>query len=83
MTLLEEAALVALLQRRFGDGTVYLQSREDRLLLKKAVQLGLVTHDGYLTPAGQRYVTTHKLDQPEDSNTADAAHRRDELLGEI
>jgi len=82
MNTFEQAALAALLQRRFGDGSIYLQSREDRLLLKKAVQLGLVTTDGYLTPAGQRFIATHRLDNPSDAASDDAKHLRDELLGE-
>ena len=61
MTVLEEASLAALLERRYGDGLVYLQCREDRLLLKKAVRMGLVTDDGYVTAQGKRYAATYTL----------------------
>ncbi len=82
MTTLEEAALVTLLERRYGDGSIYLQSREERLLLKKAVQLGLVTRDGYVTAAGQAFIATRRLDADADPSTTISDHLRDELLGE-
>lgn len=60
MTPLEEAAMTTLLNHRFGDGSIYVQGREDRLLLKKARRLGFVSNEGYLTPEGYRFVHTHE-----------------------
>lgn len=57
----EHAALLALLKRHFGDGLIYLQSSADRELLRKAVRLGLVAPDGYLTSAGRRFAHTGEL----------------------
>jgi len=44
--------LLTLLGQHYGDGLVYLREAEDRQLLKRAMVLGLVSEDGYLTPAG-------------------------------
>lgn len=44
--------LLTLLSQHYGDGLVYLRETGDRRLLKRAIVLGLVSEDGYLTPAG-------------------------------
>lgn len=51
----EELAITTLLGQRFGDGLIYLQSRDDRRLLKRAMRLGLVDEGGYLTAFGKRF----------------------------
>ena len=48
-----EAAMVRLLAHRYGDGLVYLRGQEERELYEKAKQLGLISREGYLTPAGR------------------------------
>lgn len=55
MTPFEEVAIANLLGHRFGDGLVYVQSRDDRRLLKRAIRLGLVDEGGYLTAVGKRF----------------------------
>ncbi|MEM7251656.1 MAG: hypothetical protein AAF493_09560 [Pseudomonadota bacterium] len=51
----EEVALAALLDARYDDGFVRAQNRDDRKLRKKAVTLGLVDPNGYITQAGHAY----------------------------
>lgn len=48
----EQQPLLTLLGQHYGDGLVYMRETGDRLLLKRAMVLGLVSEDGYLTPAG-------------------------------
>ena len=56
-----EDALLQLLDHRYGDGLVYLREDEERALLSRAMRLGLVSPDGYITPKGQ-----HALAQMSD-----------------
>lgn len=51
----DKHALAHFLEHRYGDGLVYLQNNEDRALLRRAIQLGFVNEEGYLTPAGYRF----------------------------
>ncbi|MCH9672331.1 MAG: hypothetical protein K0U93_12865 [Gammaproteobacteria bacterium] len=51
----EEVAIAALLDARYEDGFVDVQTRDDRRLRKKAVLLGLINSDGFITEAGQSY----------------------------
>lgn len=48
----EKAALAALLGHCYGNGVVFVRSRDDRKLLKKAVCLGLVDDAGAITDSG-------------------------------
>ena len=48
-----EPELLKLLDHRYGDGLVYLREDEERGLLARAIRLGLVSPDGYITPKGQ------------------------------
>lgn len=48
----QEVDIAALLGQRYGDGLVYLRERSDRLLLERAMSMGLVNDEGYLTPSG-------------------------------
>ena len=45
-------AVLRVLTHRFGDGLVYLHDAGERHAYRRAIALGLVGHDGYLTPAG-------------------------------
>lgn len=45
---------VRLLSQHFGDGLVYLADEADRLLLKTAIDDGLISPDGHVTAAGYR-----------------------------
>lgn len=46
-------AMLQLLGHRYGDGLVYLREDEERGLLDRAIRLGFVSQDGYITPEGQ------------------------------
>lgn len=48
-----DTAMVRLLAHRYGDGLVYLREDGERLLLDKAMGLGFVSAEGYLTPKGR------------------------------
>lgn len=50
---LQPVDLVELFSHRYGDGTVYTQTARDRLLVREAMQAGLVDRDGYLTAQGR------------------------------
>ena len=49
----DERALADLLGHRYGDGLVYLREAQERGLLRTAMARGLVSREGYLTPAGR------------------------------
>jgi hypothetical protein len=55
MTAFEEVAIANLLGHRFGDGLIYVRSRDDKRLLKRAMRLGFVDEGGYLTTLGKRF----------------------------
>lgn len=55
MTAFEEVAIINLLGHRFGDGLIYVRSRDERRLLKRAMRLGFVDEGGYLTALGKRF----------------------------
>ncbi|MFZ0255950.1 MAG: hypothetical protein WAN46_09925 [Gammaproteobacteria bacterium] len=55
MTTFEEVAIANLLGHRFGDGLIYVRSRDERRLLKRAMRLGFVDEGGYLTAHGKRF----------------------------
>lgn len=77
---IELGLLANLLGQRYGDGTIYLHTAQDRHLLKKAKALGLVSEAGYLTRAGQEFLQTRSY-RPIAPQAED---RRDgvELLGD-
>lgn len=56
----EEIAMVMILGQHYGDGLVYLHGGNDRILLERAMELGLVSDEGYLTPAGYRFWQLHQ-----------------------
>lgn len=47
-----DQAILTLLGHRYGDGLVYLRDASEQRLFHEAVQLGLVSPDGYVTPRG-------------------------------
>jgi len=47
-----DQAILNLLGHRYGDGLVYLRSESEQRLFDEAVQLGLVSSEGYVTPRG-------------------------------
>ena len=46
--------ITVLLGQHYGDGTVYLHSARDRILLREAISKGFVSPEGYLTPQGHQ-----------------------------
>ena len=58
LTQLEKATLAALLGHCYGNGVVFVRSRDDRKLLKKAAFLGLVDEAGAITESGESFRTT-------------------------
>ncbi len=57
LTRFEKAALAALLGHCYGNGIVFVRSRDDRKLLKKATFLGLVDEAGAITQNGETFRT--------------------------
>ena len=57
-----DSAIVQLLGHRYGDGLVYLRDRSERTTFDKAVSLGLVSREGYLTPKGRSLLARRHLD---------------------
>lgn len=51
----DETVLTKLLDQRYGTGEVYLKDAQDQPLFKLAIQLGLVSDEGYVTTSGKRY----------------------------
>ena len=47
--------MAVLLGQHYGDGMVYLSGGNDRVLLERAMEMGLVSDDGYLTPVGYQF----------------------------
>jgi len=58
---INKSALTRLLDQRYGDGQIYLTNAKDRVVLKTAVHMGLVSADGYLTHSGRRFWATHAV----------------------
>lgn len=50
-----DSALWNLLGQRFGDGSVYVHDPAERSLLHKAMSLGLIDAEGYLTALGYHF----------------------------
>ena len=53
------SGIARLLGHRFGDGLVYFRDESERKLFGLAVELGLVSREGYLTPEGQSFLADH------------------------
>ena len=54
-----DPAIVKLLAHRYGDGLVYLRGAEERKLYARAVGLGLITRDGYVTREGRALIANY------------------------
>ena len=57
-----EAALVQLLDHRYGDGLVYLRDQAERSIYETAVKLGLINVDGYVNPRGRTFIACHGIE---------------------
>ena len=55
-----DSGVVRLLAQRYGDGQVYLHDGDDPRPYHRAVSLGLVGTDGYLTAAGYSLVSRYR-----------------------
>ena len=56
------SGIARLLGHRFGDGLVYLRDESERKLFRLAVELGLLSGEGYLTPEGHSFLADHGSD---------------------
>lgn len=57
-----DQAILQLLGHRYGDGLVYFRDDGERRLFERAVNMGLVSRDGYLTPAGKSFLARNDND---------------------
>ena len=53
------SGIALLLAHRFGDGLVYIRDEGDRKLFRLAVEGGLLSREGYLTPEGHSFLAVH------------------------
>lgn len=51
----EAMVLARMLGHRYGNGQVYLQSRAEQSVFHKAIRMGLIDEEGYLTGQGYRF----------------------------
>ena len=51
--------IALLLAHRFGDGLVYFRDEGERKLFHLAVEWGLLSREGYLTPEGHSFLAAH------------------------
>ena len=56
------SGIARFLGHRFGDGLVYIRDESERKLFGLAVELGLLSHEGYLTPEGHSFLADHGSD---------------------
>ena len=56
------SGIARLLGHRFGDGLVYFRDESERYLFSLAVEQGLISRDGYLTPEGYSFLAAHGSD---------------------
>lgn len=56
-----ESQIAALLEARFGDGLMYLTKNNSYSLYNKAIELGFVDSEGYLTRKGRALLTRHRF----------------------
>ena len=56
------SGIARLLGHRFGDGLVYFRDESERNLFALAVERGLISREGYLTPEGHSFLATHGSD---------------------
>jgi hypothetical protein len=53
---LSDETLRAMLRQRYGDGTIYLRTPAQRLVLNQAQWCGYVSTEGQITPIGVRFL---------------------------
>ena len=53
------SGIARLLGHRFGDGLVYFRDEGERKLFSLAVEWGLLSREGYLTPEGHSFLAAH------------------------
>ena len=53
-----DSSIARLLRYRFGDGLVYFRGEKERSLFALAVERGLISQEGYLTPEGRSFLAT-------------------------
>ena len=51
-----DSSIARLLGHRFGDGLIYFRDEEERSLFYLAVERGLLSQEGYLTPEGHSFL---------------------------
>ena len=68
----DHLALKALLEHRYGDGSLYLRHGTDRQLLAQAIRHGLATEYGYITAAGLDFIQSAHEAVPERTIAAPA-----------
>ena len=56
-----ESEIAAMLEARFGDGLMYLSRNNSRSLYQKALEMGYVDQEGYLTRKGRTLLTYHRF----------------------
>ena len=56
------SGIARLLEHRYGDGLVYFRDRSERYLFNLAVERGLISREGYLTPEGRSFLAAHGSD---------------------
>ncbi len=56
------SAIARLLGHRFGDGLVYFRDESEQNLFTVAVERGLISREGYLTPEGHSFLAAHGND---------------------
>ena len=57
-----DPAIVKLLAHRYGDGLVYLRGAEERKLYARAVGMGLINRDGYVTREGREVIASYGME---------------------
>lgn len=57
-----DQAILQLLGHRYGDGLVYFRDDGERRLFERAVNMGFVSREGYLTPAGKSFLARNNND---------------------
>ena len=51
-----DEALGTVLRQRYGDGTIYLCTQAQRVILEQAQWRGFVSMEGQITPFGMRFL---------------------------
>ena len=56
------SGIARLLGHRFEDGLIYIRDESERYLFHLAVERGLISPEGYLTPEGHSFLAAHGND---------------------